>query len=79
MYANSFNKDRGVRGNSWLQIKIRLQAPIPELQKQLEGLRLQIDEAKRRGDYTRASELQYGQIPELEARIVERWVSEQAR
>ena len=42
---------------------------IPELQKQLEALRLQIDEAKRNGDFSRASEMQYGQIPELEARI----------
>jgi ATP-dependent Clp protease ATP-binding subunit ClpB len=38
---------------------------------ELERLRLEADRAQRGGDYARASELQYGRIPELERRIRE--------
>ncbi|MES2042155.1 MAG: AAA family ATPase, partial [Pseudomonadota bacterium] len=35
----------------------------------IEKIRLQMDEAKRRGDWQTMSELQYGQLPELEAQL----------
>ncbi len=38
---------------------------------ELEQLRLQLDQARNAGDLARASELQYGQIPELERRFAE--------
>lgn len=41
------------------------------LQEALEHLREDIERAKREGDLTKASELQYGAIPELEAKIQE--------
>src|SRR5262249_59557807 len=34
-----------------------------------EPLRLEIERAQRAGDYSKASELQYGRVPELERRI----------
>jgi ATP-dependent Clp protease ATP-binding subunit ClpB len=37
----------------------------------LERLRLEMEQAQRAGDYAKASELQYGRIPELERRITE--------
>jgi ATP-dependent Clp protease ATP-binding subunit ClpB len=37
----------------------------------LERLRLEMEQAQRAGDYAKASELQYGRIPELERRIRE--------
>jgi ATP-dependent Clp protease ATP-binding subunit ClpB len=39
------------------------------LKEQLEQARLELDGAIRSGDYTKASELQYGRIPELEKRL----------
>jgi ATP-dependent Clp protease ATP-binding subunit ClpB len=41
------------------------------LKEQLEQARLELQAAERAGDYARASELQYGRIPELERRIHE--------
>jgi ATP-dependent Clp protease ATP-binding subunit ClpB len=38
---------------------------------ELEQVRLQIEQAQRAGDYARASELQYGRLPELERRMKE--------
>ena len=40
-----------------------------ELKEELERLRAEVERAQRQGDYARASELQYGRIPELEKRI----------
>jgi len=40
-----------------------------DLKEQLEHLRLEIERAQREGDYARASELQYGRLPDLERRI----------
>src|SRR4029079_14258065 len=36
---------------------------------ELEKLQVEVDRAQRMGDYAKASELQYGRIPELEKRI----------
>jgi ATP-dependent Clp protease ATP-binding subunit ClpB len=38
---------------------------------ELEQLRLQLDQARNAGDLARASEIQYGQIPELERKLAE--------
>jgi ATP-dependent Clp protease ATP-binding subunit ClpB len=40
-----------------------------ELKEQLEQVRLDVERAQRAGDYTKASELQYGRVPALEADI----------
>ena len=39
------------------------------VKEELEKLRLQMDEAKRNGDWQKMSEIQYGQIPALEAQL----------
>ena len=39
------------------------------LKEELERARLELDTARRAGDLTRMSELQYGQIPELEKQL----------
>lgn len=39
------------------------------LQKHLDALRIELDQAKTRGDYERASRLEYGEIPVLEKQI----------
>jgi ATP-dependent Clp protease ATP-binding subunit ClpB len=42
-----------------------------KLKEQLEQARLELERAQRGGDYTKASELQYGRIPELEKRLAQ--------
>ena len=44
---------------------------IESLKEQLEQLRLQLDAAVRAGEYAKASELQYGRIPQLERRLAD--------
>jgi ATP-dependent Clp protease ATP-binding subunit ClpB len=39
------------------------------IKEEIEKLRLQMDEAKRAGDWQKMSELQYGQLPQLEAQL----------
>jgi ATP-dependent Clp protease ATP-binding subunit ClpB len=39
------------------------------IKEEIEQIRLQIDEAKRKSDYGRMSELQYGRLPELEKQL----------
>jgi ATP-dependent Clp protease ATP-binding subunit ClpB len=41
------------------------------VKEELEGVRLEIEQAQRSGDYAKASELQYGKLPELERKIKE--------
>ncbi len=52
----------------WEQEKSAIQASRT-LKQSLEQARLEIDRAQRSGDYARASELQYGKIPDLEKQI----------
>jgi ATP-dependent Clp protease ATP-binding subunit ClpB len=52
----------------WQQEKEAIQASR-KLKEELEQVRNQIEQAQRGGDYARASELQYGKLPELEGRI----------
>ncbi|MCE1243568.1 ATP-dependent chaperone ClpB [Oryzomicrobium sp.] len=39
------------------------------IKEQIEAIRLQMDEAKRKGDWQKMSELQYGKLPQLEAQL----------
>jgi ATP-dependent Clp protease ATP-binding subunit ClpB len=52
----------------WTQEKEAIQASR-QLKQDLEEVRHEIERATRAGDYARASELQYGRLPELERRI----------
>jgi len=54
----------------WQQEKEFIQT-VRKLREELEQVRLEIERAQRAGDYARASELQYGRIPELETKIRE--------
>src|SRR5207244_1794149 len=40
-----------------------------KLKEQQEALKVEIEQAQRAGDYTKASELQYGRVPQLEKQI----------
>ena len=57
----------------WQQEKDAIQASR-QLKEELEQVRNQIEQAQRGGEYARASELQYGKLPELERRIKEQEV-----
>jgi ATP-dependent Clp protease ATP-binding subunit ClpB len=52
----------------WEQEKETIQAGR-KMKEELEQVRLDIERAQRAGDYARASELQYGRLPELERKI----------
>ena len=54
----------------WEQEKEAIQAGR-QLKEQLERVRVEVEQAQRSGDYAKASELQYGRVPELEAKIKE--------
>jgi len=54
----------------WEQEKETIQGSR-KLKEDLEQVRLQIETAQRIGDYAKASELQYGRLPDLERRIKE--------
>lgn len=53
---------------AWQNEKANL-IQIGELMEQIEGLRIESEQAKRTGNLARASELEYGQIPVLEAQL----------
>ncbi len=61
-------EERGRLAAHWQQEKAFIQQSR-ELKEQLETVRGEIERAGRGGDYTRASELQYGRVPELEQKI----------
>jgi ATP-dependent Clp protease ATP-binding subunit ClpB len=54
----------------WQREKQAIQG-VREQKEELERLRADMERAQRSGDYARASELQYGRIPELERQIAE--------
>jgi ATP-dependent Clp protease ATP-binding subunit ClpB len=54
----------------WEQEKDAIQGSR-SLKEEVEALRHEIERAQRAGDYTKASELQYGRLPELERKIRE--------
>ncbi len=57
----------------WEQEKEAIQQ-VRKLKEELDNLRPEIERAQRAGDYARASELQYGRVPALEAQIKEQEV-----
>jgi ATP-dependent Clp protease ATP-binding subunit ClpB len=63
-------EERGLLTARWQQEKeaIQLQRTLKE---ELEQIRLEIERAQRAGEYGKASELQYGRLPELERKIRE--------
>ena len=52
----------------WKAEKSQVQGSA-QIKEEIEKVRLQMDEAKRRGDWQKMSELQYGRLPELEAQL----------
>ena len=63
-------EERARLATHWQQEKAIIQQ-ARTLKEEQESLRLQIEQAQRGGDYTKASELQYGRVPDLERRVKE--------
>ena len=61
-------EERSRLGAHWEQEKALIQTSR-KLKEEQEALKQQIERTQRAGDYTKASELQYGRVPELERRI----------
>jgi ATP-dependent Clp protease ATP-binding subunit ClpB len=61
-------EERGRLATHWQQEKDAIQR-ARKLKEEQEALRLEIERAQRAGDYTKASELQYGRVPALEQQI----------
>ncbi|PWT85556.1 MAG: type VI secretion system ATPase TssH, partial [Blastocatellia bacterium] len=61
-------EERGRLTTHWQQEKDAIQR-ARKLKEEQEALRLEIERAQRAGDYTKASELQYGRVPALERQI----------
>jgi ATP-dependent Clp protease ATP-binding subunit ClpB len=64
-------ESRGSLKAQWEQEKDAIQH-TRRLKEELETIRLDIERAQRGGDYARASELQYGRLPQLEKEIQQR-------
>ena len=62
------NEERNQLQTQWEREKEAIQGSR-DLKEELDGVRHDIERAQRGGDYARASELQYGQLPELEQRL----------
>jgi ATP-dependent Clp protease ATP-binding subunit ClpB len=63
-------EERNRLASHWQQEKAAIERSR-KLKEEQEALRLEIERAQRAGDYTKASELQYGRVPDLERRIKE--------
>ncbi|CAN5669104.1 ATP-dependent chaperone ClpB [soil metagenome] len=63
-------EEKGRLSIHWEQEKEAIQA-ARKLKEELEALRGEIERVQRAGDYAKASELQYGRMPDLERRIKE--------
>jgi ATP-dependent Clp protease ATP-binding subunit ClpB len=61
---------RTTLASQWQKEKDAIQA-VRGQKEELERLRVEVEQAQRAGDYAKASELQYGRIPQLEAKIRE--------
>jgi ATP-dependent Clp protease ATP-binding subunit ClpB len=61
-------EERGRLAAHWQQEKDAIQK-IRKLKEELEGVRRDVEGAQRGGDYAKASELQYGRVPQLEQQI----------
>jgi ATP-dependent Clp protease ATP-binding subunit ClpB len=66
----SLKEDRTRLASQWQQEKAAIQGGRAQTE-ELERLRQEMERAQRAGDFARASELQYGRIPELERKIRE--------
>jgi ATP-dependent Clp protease ATP-binding subunit ClpB len=66
----NLKEEKGRLTSHWQQEKDAILA-ARKLKEDLEQVRVEIERAQRSGDYAKASELQYGRLPELEARIRE--------
>jgi ATP-dependent Clp protease ATP-binding subunit ClpB len=63
-------EERNRLQSHWTQEKEAIQA-ARKVKEDIEQVRHDIEHAQRVGDYTKASELQYGRLPELEKRLTE--------
>jgi len=63
-------EERDRLANHWQQEKQAIQQ-LRKLKEEQESLRNEIERAQRAGDYQKASELQYGRVPQLEKQIRE--------
>jgi ATP-dependent Clp protease ATP-binding subunit ClpB len=63
-------EDRNRLSAHWQQEKETIQA-VRKLKEELEQVRLEVERAQRSGDYAKASELQYGKLPDIERQIKE--------
>jgi ATP-dependent Clp protease ATP-binding subunit ClpB len=61
-------EERSRLASHWQQEKEAIQQSR-KLREELEAVRLEVDRAQRAGDYAKASELQYGRVPQLETQI----------
>ncbi len=52
----------------WKAEKAQVQGS-QHIKEEIEGIRLEMEEARRRGDWQKMSELQYGKLPQLEAQL----------
>src|SRR3954471_16716333 len=61
-------KDYADLEEEWKAEKATVQG-AQHIKEEIEKLRLQMDEAKRKGDWQKMSEIQYGRLPQLEAQL----------
>jgi ATP-dependent Clp protease ATP-binding subunit ClpB len=66
----NLKEERGRLTAHWQQEKAAIQE-VRKLKEELETVRHDVERAQREGDYSKASELQYGRTPDLERRIRE--------
>src|SRR5688572_16611364 len=63
-------EEKSRRASHWQQEKEAIQA-IRKLKEELEQVRIEMQRAQQAGEYGKASELQYGRLPEIERKIKE--------
>lgn len=60
--------ENGALTSIWMEERSRLER-VKQTKQELEAARFDLEKATREGDFQRVAELQYGRIPELEARL----------
>src|SRR5687767_5101081 len=68
---NRLEKEYADLEEEWKAEKAQVQGS-QHVKEELEKLKLQMDEAKRKGDWQKMSEIQYGKIPQLEKQLAEK-------
>jgi ATP-dependent Clp protease ATP-binding subunit ClpB len=63
-------EERGRLASHWEQERAAIQQ-ARKLKEELEAVRREVEQAQRSGDYSKASELQYGRVPQIEQHIKE--------